>query len=104
METSNSRERFENKGLQLERCLGRARKTFQISGRAVKVWAKVPRPAGGFPQTPLTEEFETQEVREQLYICEVLHIGFAGASGRRDSAFAKGHLGSDTDEWRGLVG
>ena len=39
-----------------------------------------PNAAGGFPQTPLTEEFETQEVREQevreqLYICEVLHVG-----------------------------
>ena len=29
--------------------------------------------AGGFTQTPMTEEIETQEVREQLYICEVLH-------------------------------
>ena len=40
----------------------------------------MPPAAGGFPQTPLTEEFETQEVREQevreqLYICEVLHVG-----------------------------
>ena len=29
----------------------------------------------GIPPDPLTEEFETQEVREQLYICEVLHVG-----------------------------
>ena len=35
----------------------------------------MPPAAGGFPQTPLTEEFETQEVRKQLYICEVLHVG-----------------------------
>jgi hypothetical protein len=33
----------------------------------------VPSTAGGFPQTPLTEEIETQEVRELLYICEVLN-------------------------------
>ena len=31
--------------------------------------------AGGFTQTPMTEEIETQEVREKLYICEVLHVG-----------------------------
>ena len=35
----------------------------------------MPPAAVGFPQSPLTEKFETQEVREQLYICEVLHVG-----------------------------
>jgi hypothetical protein len=52
------------------KALGRARKTFEISGHALNV----PPAAEGFPQIPLTEEFETQEVREQLYICEVLHV------------------------------
>ena len=35
----------------------------------------MPTAAGGFPKTPLNEEFETQEVSEQLYICEVLYVG-----------------------------
>jgi hypothetical protein len=58
--------------------LGRARKTFEISGRAEQQLGLSKGAAGGLgglKTQRMTEEFETQEVREQLYNCEVLHVG-----------------------------